>query len=236
MRVLARRAFATIPTDYVETIPSVFHAANDQVSWRRPHRHRPRCRSAGGDRLRVSDPRSCSIRVRGHPIVYSRARAQPFQKALDAYIMRAEADDKVAEQTLATATEWDKRSNMPNVTSTFAAALPVLRLARARGVPLVALGAPSEALFKVQRGGLDALSTEERLDCIGDPTGFVEAAQSASFRLCVDRVSVCRATRAFVPGRLLFNDRGAPPACLSKVRRSRSAAALRQDPRATRSE
>ena len=99
--------------------------------------------------MRVSDPRSCSIRVRGHPIVYSRARAQPFQKALDAYIMRAEADDKVAEQTLATATEWDKRSNMPNVTSTFAAALPVLRLARARGVPLVALGAPSEALFKV---------------------------------------------------------------------------------------
>ena len=45
--------------------------------------------------------------------------------------MRAEADDKVAERTLATATEWDKRSTMPNVTSTFAAALPVLRLARA---------------------------------------------------------------------------------------------------------
>lgn len=71
---------------------------------------------------------------------------QQFQPALDAYVAggraagggdggKAGPSRDLADAELAKAVEWDQRSAYP-----FDAYLPVLHLARARGLPLVALG------------------------------------------------------------------------------------------------
>lgn len=58
-----------------------------------------------------------------------------FQPALDAYIAERQGDLAAADAELAEATQWEDRCAFP-----FENFLPVLHLARSRGLPLVAMG------------------------------------------------------------------------------------------------
>lgn len=107
---------------------------------------------------------------------------QQFQAALDAYVGKAVADEEAAERALAEATEWDSRWPVP-----IAAYRPVLRLARASGFQLLALGIDSEALSKVQRVGLEGLSEEERGVYVADPSGFIQSVKLPAFKLYAER-------------------------------------------------
>ncbi len=77
---------------------------------------------------------------------------QPFQGVLDDW-----SQARIAEPALLTRTGWGKRWGFD-----FALYRPVLELARARGVALVALNAPSELVKRVARVGLAGLVAGER--------------------------------------------------------------------------
>lgn len=133
---------------------------------------------------------------------------QQFQPALDAYLAKAIPDEDAAERALAEACEWDSRWPVP-----IERYRPVLRLARARGYALLALGIDSEALSKVQqvrvslRGrrdwlswivyqsptqtvvkvGLEGLSEVERGAYVADPSGFIQSVKLPAFKLYAER-------------------------------------------------
>ncbi len=107
---------------------------------------------------------------------------QQFQPALDAYVAKANPDEAAAEQALAEATEWGSRWPVP-----LEMYLPVLRLAREQGYPLLALGIDSEALSKVQAVGLEGLSEAERGVYVADPSGFIQSVKLPAFKLYAER-------------------------------------------------
>ncbi|CAM9967141.1 unnamed protein product, partial [Phaeothamnion confervicola] len=108
---------------------------------------------------------------------------QRFQPVLDAYVARTVPDAAEAEAALCRDTEWDARWEWP-----FDGALPVLRLARQRGLPLLALGTDSEALFKVRREGLEGLTAEERNQYVVDFRGFIQFVKDPGFKLYAEKL------------------------------------------------
>ncbi len=77
---------------------------------------------------------------------------RPYQKALDLYLA-----GKLSEPELQTQTEYDKRWGYP-----WEFYAPILRFAKEKKIPAIALNAPSEVTRKVSRKGLQALTAEER--------------------------------------------------------------------------
>jgi len=77
---------------------------------------------------------------------------QPFQPALDAYV----AGD-LSEADLLRETQYFQRWRFD-----YRLYRPILRYARAQGIPIIALNVPTEITEKVGAGGLAALSAEER--------------------------------------------------------------------------
>jgi Haem-binding uptake, Tiki superfamily, ChaN len=90
---------------------------------------------------------------------------QRFQPALDAYVA-APANSAEAEAALRADTEWDIRW-----IHSFDSYLPLLRLAKSKGLRVVALGVDSESLAKVAARGLEGLSTDERNQYVIDLKG-----------------------------------------------------------------
>ena len=78
---------------------------------------------------------------------------QPFQPYLDAYI-----DGQLSERELLEKTEYFQRWGFD-----YRLYRPILRYAKARGIPLVALNVPAEITRKVSRSGLAGLVEEERV-------------------------------------------------------------------------
>jgi uncharacterized iron-regulated protein len=83
---------------------------------------------------------------------------QPFQQYLDAYI-RGELD----EREMLRSTEYYDRWRYD-----YRLYAPILRYAREKGIPLVALNLPVEITQKVSRGELDSLSDAERAQVPSD--------------------------------------------------------------------
>ena len=77
---------------------------------------------------------------------------QPFQSPLDAYV----AGD-IGEEELLRGTEYYARWRFD-----YRLYAPILRYAREHGLPVVALNLPEELTRKVGRGGIEALSEQER--------------------------------------------------------------------------
>ena len=77
---------------------------------------------------------------------------RPFQHALDAYVA-----GEVDEEEMLRLAEWQERWGFD-----FAMYRPVFELARAHRLPIVALNAPRELTRAIGRGGLDALTAEQR--------------------------------------------------------------------------
>eukprot|EP00172_Hildenbrandia_rubra_P003509 Plantae.Rhodophyta-Hildenbrandia_rubra.ctg571.p3 GENE.Plantae.Rhodophyta-Hildenbrandia_rubra.ctg571~~Plantae.Rhodophyta-Hildenbrandia_rubra.ctg571.p3 ORF type:complete len:465 (+),score=74.82 Plantae.Rhodophyta-Hildenbrandia_rubra.ctg571:8304-9698(+) len=102
-----------------------------------------------------------------------------FQGVLDDYIARKRG---VGEEKLFYETEWEKRWVWP-----FEKYLPIFRVCREKGIPLIALSVNSEVLEKVQEGGLEKLSTEELHDVIRYPEVFAEISREAAFKAYVDK-------------------------------------------------
>jgi Haem-binding uptake, Tiki superfamily, ChaN len=90
---------------------------------------------------------------------------QRFQPVLDAYAA-APANSEEAEAALRADTEWDIRWG-----HSFDSYLPLLRLAKSKGLRMVALGVDSESLAKVAARGLEGLSSEERNQYVIDLKG-----------------------------------------------------------------
>jgi uncharacterized iron-regulated protein len=89
----------------------------------------------------------------GKPVALAMEMVQrPYQDALDAYV-RGEID----EAALRERTEWAKRWGFG-----WEMYAPMLRLARERHVPVIAMNAPKEVTQTVARKGLDALTPEQR--------------------------------------------------------------------------
>jgi len=77
---------------------------------------------------------------------------QPFQEVLDAFVAgRIDTAEMLARSEYFERWRYD-----------FRLYAPILELARERGIPLLALNVPREITRKVARGGLEALSAEER--------------------------------------------------------------------------
>jgi uncharacterized iron-regulated protein len=92
-------------------------------------------------------------RWRGKPVALGLEMfSRPFQPALDAYV-RGEID----EAAMLERTEWAKRWGFG-----WEMYAPMLRLCRARGIPVLALNAEKEVTRTVSRGGLEALTPEQR--------------------------------------------------------------------------
>ena len=77
---------------------------------------------------------------------------RPFQTALDAYLA-----GEIDEAELRDRTEYEERWGFP-----WEYYAPLLRFARAHGLPVLALNAPAEATQKVSREGLASLTPAER--------------------------------------------------------------------------
>jgi uncharacterized iron-regulated protein len=77
---------------------------------------------------------------------------QPFQKALDDYVA-----GRIDERELLKRSEYFRRWGFD-----FALYRPILRFAREKKIPVVALNAPKEITEKVAKGGLDVLTAEEK--------------------------------------------------------------------------
>ena len=77
---------------------------------------------------------------------------KPFQKPIDGYLSGA-----LDEREFLKRTEYFKRWNFD-----YNYYQEIIEFARAKGIPIVALNQRSEIVEKVARGGLDALSAEER--------------------------------------------------------------------------
>lgn len=98
----------------------------------------------------------------------------PFQPALDAYVA-----GEIDEATMLARTEWPTRWGFG-----WEMYAPMLRLCRAKKLPVIALNAPKEVTRTVSRQGLDALTAEQRaslppLDMTdGAHRAFVKAATS----------------------------------------------------------
>mmetsp|Transcript_39408 Transcript_39408/g.96957 ORF Transcript_39408/g.96957 Transcript_39408/m.96957 type:complete len:327 (+) Transcript_39408:43-1023(+) len=110
-----------------------------------------------------------------------------FQPVLDAYISRANKDDKQAEKELYDGVRWAERWFW-----SYEAYLPVFRSCRELGIPLVALNVDSETLTKVSAGGLDALSQAEKDAYVSDKKGFVSFIKTPGYSQYVNEVcAVC---------------------------------------------
>jgi uncharacterized iron-regulated protein len=94
-----------------------------------------------------------------------------FQSALDAYSARS-----ISDAELYTATEWATRWVWP-----WEQYLPILQLARDRGVGLVALNTDTEVLRRVPIEGLESLNPAQRASLVPDPEGFVSATTDPFF-------------------------------------------------------
>lgn len=94
-----------------------------------------------------------------------------FQPALDAYSARS-----ISDAELYTATEWATRWVW-----SFDEYLPILQLARDRGVGLVALNTDTEVLRRVPVEGLESLDSAQRASLVPDPDGFVSATRDPFF-------------------------------------------------------
>ena len=94
-----------------------------------------------------------------------------FQPVLDKYCA-----GKISEGELFEQVEWADRWRWD-----FGSYLPLFRFVREANADLVALNTDSESIFKVETGGLGALSKEERHRYVIDPKGFAQAAQDPIF-------------------------------------------------------
>lgn len=106
-----------------------------------------------------------------------------FQPALDAYIAERQGDLAAADAELAEATQWEDRCAFP-----FENFLPVLHLARSRGLPLVAMGVDSEKVFDVMQNGMDSLGEDERNAYVSDFKGFVTYVRDKGFQVYADKL------------------------------------------------
>ena len=77
---------------------------------------------------------------------------KPFQKSIDGYLSAALDEREFLEKT-----EYFKRWYFD-----YNYYREIIEFARAKGIPIVALNQRTEIIDKVSRGGLDALSAEER--------------------------------------------------------------------------
>jgi uncharacterized iron-regulated protein len=76
---------------------------------------------------------------------------KPYQPIIDQYLA-----GKISEQQLIQQTEYKKRWGWP-----WENYAPLLKFAKARQIPVIALNTPSEVLRKVTKGGLDSLTTTD---------------------------------------------------------------------------
>ena len=77
---------------------------------------------------------------------------RPYQKFIDDYLA-----GKISETELVELTEYERRWGFP-----WEYYAPLLRFAKANGLRVIALNAPSEAVRQVARGGWESLTTEQR--------------------------------------------------------------------------
>lgn len=77
---------------------------------------------------------------------------RPYQGPLDAYLARQISETEFLEQT-----EYEQRWGFP-----WENYAPILQFAQDRGIPVLAINTPSEITRKVARGGLEALTAEDR--------------------------------------------------------------------------
>ncbi|WP_242469403.1 ChaN family lipoprotein [Rhabdochromatium marinum] len=93
------------------------------------------------------------LHARGRPLLIGlECFQQPFQSVLDAYVAGT-----ISEQEMLRQTEYFERWRFD-----YRLYRPILRFARAQGLPLIALNVPSELTRKVGDQGLAGLSAEER--------------------------------------------------------------------------
>lgn len=85
----------------------------------------------------------------------------PFQPHLDAFLA-----GEINEKQLLKKTEYYNRWRYD-----YRLYRDILEYSRTQGIPLVALNAPSELVARVSRGGLEALTPEERAGLVVTPTG-----------------------------------------------------------------
>lgn len=94
-----------------------------------------------------------SLTALGHRVAVGMEMFQrPFQKYLDLFVA-----GELTEKELLEKTEYFKRWNMD-----WKLYRPILLYARKKGLPVLALNAPSELVKKVSRSGLEGLSVEEK--------------------------------------------------------------------------
>ncbi|CAM9468980.1 unnamed protein product [Chrysoparadoxa australica] len=108
---------------------------------------------------------------------------QQFQPALDAYIRKDIGNLEEADARLKRDTEWDERWAW-----SIEGYLPVLHLARSRGMKLVALSPDTESLDKVLAKGLEALDPEDRERYVADPKAFVDYVKDPGFNVYANKV------------------------------------------------
>lgn len=89
----------------------------------------------------------------------------PFQPHLDAF-----SAGEINEKQLLKKTEYYNRWRYD-----YRLYRDILEYSRTRGIPLVALNAPSELVARVSRGGLEALTPEERAGLVVTPAGGEKA-------------------------------------------------------------
>lgn len=92
-----------------------------------------------------------------------------FQQPLDDYCAHKLSDDALFQ-----AVEWDKRWGWP-----WDQYLPILQLARQRGVRIVALNTDTEVLRRVPIEGLETLSADRRADLVPDAEGFISTTKAS---------------------------------------------------------
>ena len=102
---------------------------------------------------------------------------QRFQPELDAYI-----DGKISELDLYLNVEWETRWVWP-----YELYLPVLRICRAKKIPLVALSMNYETLSKLkEEGGVANLSSAELRAHVGDPRVFADMISEDGFKAYIN--------------------------------------------------
>jgi uncharacterized iron-regulated protein len=107
-------------------------------------------------------------RWKGKPVALGMEMFQrPFQPALDAYVKK-----EIDEKEMLARTEWAARWGFG-----WEMYAPMLRLARERDFPVVALNAPREVTKAVAKKGLDGLTTEQRAEL--PPLGMDDAGHRA---------------------------------------------------------
>lgn len=101
---------------------------------------------------------------------------QKFQPVLDAYLSGDASELDVYLQT-----EWETRWVWP-----YELYLPVLRVCKKRGIPLIALSMDFEVLTKLRTDGVTALSQEDLRTHIGDPRVFAAIVKEPGFKAYIN--------------------------------------------------